>query len=99
MRRYPIFLILGLPLLAFSLRAQSNVGELRLKVTDPTGSGVKSSIELVCEANQFRQVYATDSSGVTTARRLAFGVYQIHVQQPGVAAFHEVGEVRSAGPA
>src|ERR1700687_456771 len=98
MRRHGVFLILGLPLLAFSLRAQSNVGELRLKVTDPTDSGVKSSIELVCEANQFRQVYATDSSGVTTARRLAFGVYQINVQQPGFAAFHELVEIRSAVP-
>jgi TonB dependent receptor len=98
MRRYPIFLILGLPILAFALRAQSNVGELRLKVTDPSGSGVKSSIELVCEANQFRQVYVTDSSGVTTARRLAFGVYQIDVQQAGFATFREAVEIRSAVP-
>jgi len=89
---------LGLPLLAFALKAQSNVGELRLKVTDPTGSGVKSSIDLVCEANQFRRVYTTDSSGVTTVRRLAFGVYQIDVQQPGFAAFHELVEIRSAVP-
>ena len=98
MRRHRVLLILGLPLLAFALKAQSNVGELRLKVTDPTGSGVKSSIDLVCEANQFRQVYATDSSGVVTARRLAFGVYQIDVQQPGFAAFHELVEIRSAVP-
>jgi len=98
MRRHPVFSILGLPLLAFALRAQSNVGELRLRVTDPSGSGVKSSIELVCEANQFRQVYVTASSGVTTARRLAFGVYQIEVQQTGFAAFHEVVEIRSAVP-
>ena len=98
MRRHRVLLILGLPLLAFALRAQSNVGELRLRVTDPTGSGVKSSIELVCEANQFRQVYVTDSLGVTTARRLAFGVYQIDVQQPGFAAFHQLVEIRSAVP-
>src|SRR4029077_10988319 len=98
MRRHPVFSILSLPLLAFALRAQSNVGELRLRVTDPSGSGVKSSIELVCEANQFRQVYVTASSGVTTARRLAFGVYQIEVQQTGFAAFHEVVEIRSAVP-
>ena len=89
---------MGLPLLAFALKAQSNVGELRLKVTDPAGSGVKSSIELVCEVNQFRQVYATDSSGVATARRLAFGVYRIEVQQPGFAAVHELVEIRSAVP-
>src|ERR1700738_5168343 len=98
MRRLLGFFIFGLPLLAAASRAQSNVGELRMKVTDPSGSGVKSSIALVCEANQFRQVYATDSSGTTTARRLAFGVYQIDVQQPGFAAFHDSVEIRSAMP-
>jgi len=91
-------LIFSLPLLATALKAQSNVGELRVKVTDPSGSGVKTSIELVCEANQFRQVYVTDGSGVTTARRLPFGVYQVDVQQQGFAAFHEVVEIRSAMP-
>src|SRR6202011_542408 len=101
MRRTQVFLIFGLPILAFvavAAEAQSNVGELRLKVTDPSGSGVKSSIELVCEANQFRQIYVTDTSGVATARRLAFGVYQIDVEQPGFAAFHEAVEIRSAVP-
>ena len=98
MRRLLVLLIFSLPLLATALKAQSNVGELRVKVTDPSGSGVKTSIELVCEANQFRQVYVTDGSGVTTARRLPFGVYQVDVQQQGFAAFHEVVEIRSAMP-
>src|SRR6202023_3826509 len=98
MRRTLALLIIGLAILPFALRAQSNSGELRIKVIDPSGSGVKSSIELVCEANQFRQIYVTDSSGVATARRLAFGVYQIDVQQPGFAAFHELVEIRSAVP-
>jgi hypothetical protein len=98
MRRLLVFFVFGLPLLAAASRAQSNVGELRMKVTDPSGSGVKSSIELVCEANQFRQIYVTDSSGATTARRLAFGIYQIDVQQPGFAALHESVEIRSAMP-
>jgi outer membrane cobalamin receptor len=101
MRRLPVFLIFSLPILgfaAFAVKAQSNVGELRLKVTDPSGSGVKSSIVLVCEANQFRQTYVTDNSGIATARRLPFGVYQIDVQQPGFAAFHEGVEIRSSVP-
>ncbi len=98
MRRLPVLLIFSLPILGFAVKAQSNVGELRLKVIDPSGSGVKSSIELVCEANQFRQIYVTDTSGLATARRLPFGVYQIDVQQPGFAAFHEAMEIRSAVP-
>jgi len=98
MQRYLTFLILATLLFGLSASAQSNVGELRFKVTDPSGSAVKSSIQLVCDANQFRQSYATDSSGAATARRLAFGVYQVDVQQPGFATFHDVVEIRSAAP-
>ncbi len=98
MQRTLALLIFGLLILPFALRAQSNSGELRLKVTDPSGSAVKTSIELVCEANQFRQTYVTDSLGATTAKRLAFGVYEIGVQQPGFAPFHDLVEIRSAVP-
>jgi len=98
MRKHPVLLSFGLLALASASKAQSNMGELRLKVTDPSGFGVKSTIELASEANQFRQAYTTDSVGTTTARRLAFGVYEIDVIQPGFAAFHDVVEVRSAIP-
>src|ERR1700680_4859680 len=98
MRRSLALLIIGLAILPFALRAQSNSGELRIKVIDPSGSAVKSSIELVCEANQFRQTYVTDSSGAATAKRLAFGVYEIGVQQPGFAPYHDLVEIRSAVP-
>jgi hypothetical protein len=98
MRKFTLMLISALFAFAPVVKAQSNVGELRLKVTDPSGSAVKSSIELACEANQFRQTYTTDSSGTATARRLAFGLYQIDIQQPGFAAFHDVVEIRSAIP-
>ncbi len=98
MRKYQVLLFFSFLAFASAVKAQSNVGELRLKVTDPSGSGVKSSIELACDANQFRQTYNTDSSGSATARRLAFGLYEIDVQQPGFATFHDVVEVRSAIP-
>jgi hypothetical protein len=98
MGRYPASLILGLLVFVFAVRAQSNAGELRIKVTDPSGFGVKSSIELLCEANQFRTTYVTDSSGITTARHLPFGVYEIDVQQEGFAAFRAMVEVGSAVP-
>lgn len=98
MQRYLTFLIFTALFFALSASAQSNVGELRFKVTDPSGSAVKSSIQLVCDANQFRESYATDNSGSATARRLPFGVYQIDVQHPGFAAFHDVVEIRSAAP-
>jgi TonB dependent receptor/Carboxypeptidase regulatory-like domain/TonB-dependent Receptor Plug Domain len=82
-----------------TLTAQSNTGELRVKVTDPSGDPVKSSIELVSEANQFRKTFLTDDSGAVTAKRLPFGLYSVQVEQPGFAPFTDSVEVRSAVPA
>lgn len=94
MRRYLALFLLG----ATALLAQSNVGELRLRVTDPSGSGVKSSIELVCEANEFRKTFVTDDAGSIAAKRLPFGVYRIQVEQQGFAPFSDSVEIRSAAP-
>ena len=38
-------------LCALPLYCQSNRGELRLKVTDPSGLGVKATVVIICEAN------------------------------------------------
>src|SRR6267154_3595217 len=95
MKRYLALVLLS----TASLWAQSNVGELRLKVTDPSGSGVKSSVELVSEANEFRKTFVTDDSGSVAAKRLPFGVYRIQVEQQGFAPFNEAVEIRSAVPA
>jgi hypothetical protein len=86
-------------LFAGSLGAQSRTGELRLRVVDPTGLGVKSSIELVSEANQFRQTFITNDEGRAIAERLPFGTYAVHIQQQGFASFVGSVEVRSALPA
>ncbi|HEU0368337.1 MAG TPA: TonB-dependent receptor, partial [Candidatus Acidoferrum sp.] len=98
MRRLLALLILGSPVVSLALKAQSNSGELRLKLTDPSGSAVKGSIELVCDANQFRQTYVTDNSGAAIAKRLAFGVYEVGVRQAGFAPYHSLVEIRSAVP-
>jgi hypothetical protein len=79
-------------------RAQSSTGELRLLVTDPSETGVKASVELTCEANQYQQTYITDDSGSVTAKRLPFGVYTLRIQRPEFAAFSEVVEIRSSLP-
>jgi len=81
------------------LFGQSNMGELRLKVTDPAGLGVESSVELVSKANQFRRALATDEAGNLVAKRLPFGVYRVEIRQPGFALFSELVEIRSAIPA
>jgi hypothetical protein len=77
---------------------QSNTGELRLSVTDPAALGVKSAIELVCEANQFQETFATDDAGNLVAKRLPFGVYQLRIEHSGFATFAGSFQIRSAIP-
>ena len=60
-------------LAAGPLSAQSNTGELRLKLTDPSGLGVQSNVELTSDSNQVRQTVATDDAGNAVAKRLPFG--------------------------
>jgi outer membrane cobalamin receptor len=92
--RLVLFLFWAVPLFA-----QSNSGELRLKVTDPTGLGVKSSVQLVSEVNQFRKTLVTDEVGNLVAKLLPFGVYRLEVQREGFAPFSDSIEIRSAVPA
>jgi hypothetical protein len=84
--------------LAMPLLAQSNAGELRLKVQDPHGVGVKTVVELVCEANDFREALVTDDNGALVTKRLPFGVYRAQVQHPGFAVAAVQIEIRSAIP-
>ena len=89
------FTLLLLTRVAFG---QSNTGELRLKVTDPSGLGVKGEIQLVSEANDYRSTLTTDNGGTLIAKRLPFGLYRIEIKQPGFAAVSAPVEVRSAAP-
>jgi hypothetical protein len=88
----------GVFLLALPVAAQSTMGELRLRVTDPRGSGMKAAVELISEVNQYDSTFMTDDSGVLIAKRLPFGVYSVRVQQAGFATASATIEVRSAVP-
>ena len=80
------------------LFAQSNIGELRLKIADPTGLGVQLSVELASEANQFRQKAITDQEGSLTVRRIPFGVYQLEISEPGFVPISELVEILVSTP-
>ncbi len=80
------------------LLAQSNTSELRLKVIDPAGLGVESSVELSSDATQFHRTYSTNPSGGLTARNIPFGLYRIQVEREGFSTFSGLIEVRSALP-
>jgi hypothetical protein len=85
-------------LIALPLIGQSNAGELRLKVLDPHGLGVKTTVELVCEANEYHNTFVTDDAGVLIAKRLPFGLYRVQIDQPGFAEVSAPVEIRSAIP-
>src|SRR3984885_2041697 len=80
------------------LSAQSNSGELRVKVTDPSGLGVKTTVQITSEANHYQNALATDAQGYLDVQRLPYGVYQLEISQPGFAAVSESIEIRSTIP-
>src|SRR5450755_4694019 len=92
-------LILAVLLWVLPLLAQSNTGELRLTVTDPAGLGLKNApVELVSEANQYREMFVTDDAGKLDAKRLPYGIYLVRIQMEGFAPLSESVEIRSALP-
>ena len=85
-------------LLPLIVQAQRNTGELHLTVTDPSGLVLKSTVELVSEANDYRYTFTTDDQGNLDARRLPYGIYQLRIQAQGFAPLSESVEIRSALP-
>ena len=94
-RTFPAFLILMLAIPAFG---QSNYGELHLKVTDPSGLGVKTTVQIVSKANQYRTTQTTNDQGSLRLLRLPYGIYRLDIEYPGFAAVSEAVEIRSSIP-
>ena len=89
MKLWLLLLALG----TLPLSAQSNTGELRLSVTDPTGLSVKSSVQIVSQANHYQQFLQTDDDGNLGLKRLPFGLYLLQVRRDGFAAFSTPVEI------
>jgi hypothetical protein len=83
---------------AVPLFGQSNSGELRLKVTDPSGLGVKTTVQIVSVAHQYRNTLATSDQGNLDVQRLPYGIYQLEVKQPGFAAVAASVDIHSSLP-
>ncbi len=94
MKRVIVFLALCPVLLC----AQSQTGELRLKVVDPGGLGVKTTVQITSQAHQYSNTLETGSQGTLTVQRLPYGIYQVQVQQPGFAPASANVEIRSSLP-
>jgi TonB-dependent Receptor Plug Domain len=91
-------LIAAVFLWALPMLAQSFTGELRLSVTDPSGLGVKSTVEVISEANQYHNTFTTDEQGNLDAKRLRYGIYRVQIEAPSFARVSERVEIRSALP-
>jgi hypothetical protein len=84
--------------IALPVFSQSNSGELRLRVTDQSGLGVKTPIQITSDANQYRRVLGTDDQGALTVQRLPYGVYQLQINQPGFVEVSQPVDVHSSIP-
>ncbi len=85
-----LWLIAATPVLG-----QTNTGELRLRVVDPQGLGVKATVEIASAANQYKTSLTTTDQGTLDVQRLPFGIYVLTVDPAGFAAETETLEVRS----
>jgi hypothetical protein len=90
----PFFLVL----LTSPLWGQSDTGELRLKVTDPHGLPLPSTVSLESDANQVRKTMTTDAAGLLDAELLPFGIYQVTVLHSGFQPAVQTVNIHSALP-
>ena len=91
-------LLAFLLLMALPAWGQVDSGEVHLKIMDPSGAGIKTTVELICTGNGFDKSFTTGDSGAISVKQLPYGVYRVQVQQPGFASFSKTIEVRSALP-
>ena len=85
-------------LCALPLFGQSNSSELRLKVTDPAGLAVKTTVQIISKANDYRNTLATSDEGRLDVQRLPYGIYQLEIKQPGFARISESVDIHSSIP-
>lgn len=83
---------------ALPLFCQSNSGELHLKVVDPSDLGVKTTLRITSEANQYHNALTTSDQGTLTVQRLPYGIYQVEIEHSGFAAVSQPVEIRSSLP-
>jgi len=94
MKKLGVILVLS----TISLFGQVNNGELHLKVTDPSGVGVKTTVQITSKANQYRTTLPTNEQGYLDVQRLPYGIYQLDIQQSGFANVAEAVEIHSSIP-
>ena len=82
----------------WTVLGQVNSGELRVSVTDANGAGVRATVTIVSQGNQFKVAVATNEQGAADIHRLPYGLYLVTVQRQGFADFSDAVPVNSAIP-
>lgn len=85
-------------LLACPVFSQSNSGELRLHVADPSGRHIQATIHLLSQANQYSTDLETDNHGNLDIARLPYGIYRLEIDHSGFASVVETVAIRSSIP-
>lgn len=78
--------------------SQSNSGEVRLHVVDPSGRGIQVTAHIVSEANQYSANLRTDKQGNLDVSRLPYGIYRLDISQAGFIPVADTITVRSSIP-
>lgn len=84
--------------LPFRLPAQSDTGELRVEVEDPTGLPLAGSVQLICVLAQVNESGPTDPLGRFTRHDLPFGTYVVRVTHTGFAVYAQKVQIASRVP-
>ncbi|HVM91535.1 MAG TPA: TonB-dependent receptor [Terriglobales bacterium] len=88
-----VLIQLGLDGRAFG---QSNRGELRLRVTDPQELGVRATVRISSDANNYRNELMTAEDGGLVVQRLPFGIYRVEVAQPQFSEVTQSVDIHSS---
>src|SRR5277367_2302432 len=81
--------------IAVPLMAQVNTGELRLKIIDSTEIGIKATVALSSEANQYFSEFTTDADGTAEIKTLPYGVYRLNVEKQGFSSISKTLEINT----
>lgn len=97
-RGWSALLLLVFSLAVLPMAGQSNSGELRLQVTDPSGLGVATTVAISSQANQYQKTFTTDSDGTLEVPLLPYGVYELTITHAGFAPLVRAVDIRSSTP-
>lgn len=96
---FSFFHLLAMALcLSVAAFGQANQGELQLHITDPAGAGLRATVHLVSQGNQYSTRLSTDAQGALDVQHLPFGLYRLQIQRSGFAPLSRSIEIHSALP-